>query len=64
MNSSYVFLGVGILCFVAGLFARFDWGLLLTGASLARTGWSQRNVQASPWVKHPTLHDRSDDTTD
>jgi hypothetical protein len=59
MNINYVFIGVGVVSFVAGLFARFDWGLLLTGASLALSGWSQRNVQSSPWVKHPTIRDTS-----
>ena len=63
MNINYVLIGVGVISVVAGLFARFDWVLLLTGASLVLSGWTQRNVQPSPWVKHPTIRDTSEDTT-
>jgi hypothetical protein len=63
MNIHYVFFGFGVVCIiVAGLLTPFSWGLLLSGISLAVSGWSRRNVEPSPWMKHSTIRDTARDT--
>jgi hypothetical protein len=62
MKISYVFIAVGFAGMVWASIER-DWFLLFVSFTLSLNGWMYRNIQPSPWVKHPTIRDNSSDTT-